>query len=247
MSNEYVGIDFDQWVNDNNPPIESNYQKAFWDWIEQIRRLSQFLGPRKGAGERIFRSNASGPRTPHPERVVLRVVGAISYETPPPCESITMPVVFIETGRFSAYLAYWFSVEPFLPSYIVSVDKRSITGDDHEYTLDDVVSYETWRNEMTDTAYTNEHHTLDLFNRMKDKVVCDQNAQKAPPFCLDPEKLFYGDPNEKTVFTFEELHTALSEGDQSFLAQKPILFSMWSYEGLYSALTTLQRISGKIR
>lgn len=247
MSETQREMDFDQWVNENNPESDLNYQKAFWDWVESIRRLASLLGPRKGTSEPVFR-HGSSPSTsrPHRDCVDLRVVGAITYETPPPQESITMPVVFFETTNIRAYIAYWFSVEPFLPSYIVAIEKRSIP-EDHEYDLDDVLSFETHQNESTDTRYTNEQHTLDLFKRMEGKVVCDQNAKRSLPFCLDPEIALYGDPSDKTVFTFDELHSALSKGDSSFLAQKPILYSVWSYEGLYSTLSTLHRISGRIR
>lgn len=247
MSDEHLGMDFEQWVNDNNPDGNANYQKAFWDWIETIRRLASLLGPRKGNNAAFSAYRSSGSRLrPDPDRVELKVVGTITYDTPPPQESISMPVVFFETANVRAYIAYWFSVEPILPSYIVAIDKRSIP-EDHEYDLDDILFFETRQNEATETHNTNDYHTLELFKKMEGKVVCDQNAKRNLPFCVNPETLFYGDPTEKTVFTFDELHEALSEGNSAFLAQKPILYSVWSYEGLYSSLSTLHRISRRIR
>lgn len=247
MSDQNVGIDFDEWVSSNNPVSSSHYSKAFWSWIETVRRLSTLLGPRRGDNPSDTAYKSSGVKLgADKNRVDLQVVGTIQYDTPPPEESISMPVVRFETANFCAYMAHWFSVEPFLPSYVVAVDKRRIP-DDHEYDLFDILFFETLQNEATDTRYTNEQHTLDLFERMKDRVICDQQALSTLPFCLDPQKTLYGDPDEKTVLSFDELHSALSEGDTSFLAQKPLLFSVWSYEGLYSALSTLHRVSGRIR
>lgn len=231
MTHDIESIDFNQWVHENNPSPESKYSKGFWDWVENVRRLSSML---KSKPWRKLPSDAKD--------AVISVVGSIRYETPPPTETITMPVVCIENDNFRAYVAYWFSVAPFLPSYLIAVDRYRINEDDM-YMYDTLLSYETFQNEFEIPHRSNEDHTLKFYEKAKDRIVCDQLAQQNMPFSLDPHYALYGDPDEKMAYSFDELWTAINEKDKALFSKKPLLYCVWSYEALYSSLSLIHRIS----
>lgn len=83
-------VDFDQWVNDNNPPIEKNFGKGFWDYVEYVRRLA-------------YLTNACE----------ISVIGRSSIRTPPPCEQMTLPVVRLSYDDVVIDIAYDFSRDYF--------------------------------------------------------------------------------------------------------------------------------------
>lgn len=231
MSSEMESIDFNQWVHENNPSPDSNYKKGFWDWVENIRRLASLL-----------KSKPSRARPSDTKDAVISVVGSISYDTPPPTERITMPVICLETDTFRAYVAWWFSVEPFLPSYVVAVDRYKIDEDDM-YVFETMLSYETFQNEFETPYQTNEQHTLKFYEKAESRISCDQLAQNNLPFSLNPYHALYGDPDEKTVYSFDELWTAINDKDGALFTKKPLLYCVWSYEALYSSLSLMHRIS----
>jgi hypothetical protein len=82
-------MDFDRWVNDNNPDERLQYRKGWWDYIELIRRLmSKF------------------------EAQEAQVVAAYVMGTPPPQEELLMPVVKFAVGPTEYVFKYDFGVFP---------------------------------------------------------------------------------------------------------------------------------------
>lgn len=221
-----MNIDFNQWVSNNNPSPESNYQKGFWDWVESVRRLSSLL--------------RFGPLGKH--EAELSVVGTITYQTPPPSEQITLPVVALKTDTFIAHMAWWFSVEPFLPSYLVAITDYRISDDDF-YEFESLLAYETKQNEFEYPHTTNEQHVLRFFEKAGSRIALDSMAESCPPFNLDPSDLFYGNTSNKSAYSFDEFWQALKDKDPELFAKKPLLYTVWSYEGLYSSLSLINRIS----
>lgn len=221
-----MSIEFNQWVSENNPSPESNYQKGFWDWIEAVRRLSSLL--------------RFGPLGKH--EAELSVVGTITYQTPPPCEDITLPVIALKTDTFVAHIAWWFSVEPFLPSYLVSITDYRISEDDF-YEFESLLSYETKQHEFEYPHSLNERYVLEFFEKAKDRIKVDSMAKTCPPFSLNPSEILYGEDTSNSTYSFEAFWQALKDKDPELFAKKPLLYALWSYEGLYSSLSLLKRIS----
>lgn len=218
-------IDFNKWVSENNPAPSANYSKGFWDYIENMRRLSHLLSSAMPGSKDVAN---------------LSVVGTISYQTPPPTETIRIPVVKLETPRFSANIVWWFSVEGFLPSYLVAVTEYSIKDDDF-YEFESLLAYETHQNEFEHPHLTNEQHVVRFFEKSGPRVVLDKDSERTPPFSLNPHDLFY--ENKITSYSFDEFWKGLKNKDSELYAKKPLLCTLWSYESLYSSLSLLNRIS----
>lgn len=82
-------MDFDRWVNDNNPDEQLQYRKGWWDYIELIRRL-------------MWKFDAQA----------AQVVATYVMGTPPPQEELLMPVVGFSVGLTDYIAKYNFGVFP---------------------------------------------------------------------------------------------------------------------------------------
>ena len=89
-----------QWVNDNNPDESLSYRKGWWDYIEFIYRIMQ-----------KFKTDDA------------EVVGTFEMRTPPPRETLTMPVVKIVIGNLTAVVRLDFSKVSDV--WIVSISRSS--------------------------------------------------------------------------------------------------------------------------
>lgn len=77
--------EFDKWVSDNNPPIQLQYGKGFWDYVETVRRLAAKF-----------------------EATDERAIGTYIVHTPPPEEELLMPAVAFQVGEVAFGLKYDF-------------------------------------------------------------------------------------------------------------------------------------------
>lgn len=85
-------INFEKWVNENNPDTSLSYGKGWWDHVEDIRRLA----------ERI-------------EALHIAVISTYIMVTPPPQEELCMPITslcakhcrFILKENFGSPFPYW--------------------------------------------------------------------------------------------------------------------------------------------
>ena len=91
---------FDQWVNDNNPPVHLQYGKGWWDYIEILRRLMDKFGIEDA-----------------------KVVGTYMMKTPPPQEELLMPVVKMNIRSVEVIVKYDFGTFP--QTWTVSVQNPS--------------------------------------------------------------------------------------------------------------------------
>lgn len=82
-------MDFDRWVNDNNPDEQLQYRKGWWDYIELIRRL-------------MWKFDAQE----------AQVVATYVMDTPPPKDELLMPVVRFSVGPTDYIVKYDFGVFP---------------------------------------------------------------------------------------------------------------------------------------
>lgn len=67
---EVFPMNWNQWVNDNNPSRELQYGKGWWDYIEIVRRITGKFGIEN-----------------------VQVVATYTMHTPPPKETLFMPVL----------------------------------------------------------------------------------------------------------------------------------------------------------
>lgn len=215
------GCDLMRWVNDNNPPPTAAYGKGWWDWVENIRQLA-----------RLIASPESSPSRTREAEVF--VVGTITYETPPPSESITMPVVCLRNKDFHAYIAWCFSFEPNWPSYLVAIENYSLDEEGLDQ-LDRVLDYQAYRQETDTPRRSMSEHTLATFQRFLGRCKPDEQAFLYPPFFLDAEALL---DKSNVALTFETFHSQI--GDSSFFNKNALLFSAWNIEDVYMTLTTIQ-------
>lgn len=74
-------LDFDRWVNDNNPDPKLSYGKGWWDFVEIIRRLAWRLDLKD-----------------------ISTAATFALHTPPPPEVLNSPVVRILTPQYCVYL-----------------------------------------------------------------------------------------------------------------------------------------------
>ena len=84
-------VDFNGWVNDNNPGEYLEYRKGWWDYIETIRRLAEKFGI---------------------EDSYIQVVSTYLMNTPPPCEQLLMPVLRFNAPNTQFILKYDFGAYP---------------------------------------------------------------------------------------------------------------------------------------
>lgn len=97
-----VPIDFDRWVNNNNPDEQLQYRKGWWDYIELIRRLMWKFETREA-----------------------QVVATYVMGTPPPQEELLMPVVRFAVGSTQYIVKYDFGVYP--ERWTVSISNATST------------------------------------------------------------------------------------------------------------------------
>ncbi len=98
-------IDFNRWVNDNNPDERLEYRKGWWDYIEIVRRL---------AGKFDIEDRD------------IQVVSTYLMKTPPPCEELLMPVLRLKTPNIQFTIKYDFGVYP--EAWTVGVQSGLDTG-----------------------------------------------------------------------------------------------------------------------
>jgi hypothetical protein len=84
-------IDFNRWVNDNNPDEHLQYRKGWWDYIEIVRRLAGKFEIDDGD---------------------IQVISTFAMKTPPPTEALLMPVFQIKALSAEFILKYDFGVYP---------------------------------------------------------------------------------------------------------------------------------------
>ena len=95
--------EFDRWVGGNNVSADLEYKKAWWDYVELIRRLANKFDVREA-----------------------RVVGHYVVRTPPPEEQLPMPAVALETGGALVALKWDFGATSRWPrEWTASVRRRS--------------------------------------------------------------------------------------------------------------------------
>jgi hypothetical protein len=82
-------IDFNHWVNNNNPAEHLEYRKGWWNYIEIIRRLA-------GKFDIEYRD--------------IQVVSTYLMKTPPPYEELMMPVLRLQTPDVQLTIKYDFGV-----------------------------------------------------------------------------------------------------------------------------------------
>ncbi len=80
---------FNRWVNDNNPPVNLEYGKGWWDYIEILQRLIDKFTVEKS-----------------------EVVGTYIMKTPPPQEELLMPVVKLKMENVELIIKYDFGIFP---------------------------------------------------------------------------------------------------------------------------------------
>jgi hypothetical protein len=98
-----VVSELDQWVGLNNIPTSFEYGRAWWDYIEVIRRL----GHKFEIGD-------------------IQVVGHYIVDTPPPRERLPMPAVALRDRGVTVALKYDFGRMRQWPlEWTVSVRRRS--------------------------------------------------------------------------------------------------------------------------
>jgi hypothetical protein len=85
-----------QWVNDHNPSPKLSYGKGWWDYVTFLYHLDELYGENKTA-----------------------VVSTYEMRTPPPEETLLMPVVRLETDRAAFIMKMQFSLPE--PAWTVSV------------------------------------------------------------------------------------------------------------------------------
>ena len=93
-------LSFDQWVNDNNPPIHMEYGKGWWDYIETLRRVIDKF-----------------------EVDEAKVIATYTMKTPPPQEELLMPVVKLNIRGVELVVKYDFGAFP--ETWTVSVRNAS--------------------------------------------------------------------------------------------------------------------------
>ena len=97
---------FDRWVNDSNIPETFEYAKAWWDYVELVRRFACRLDTED-----------------------VRVVGHYIVETPPPCERLPMPAVAVVTPGVTFALRFdfgsWSLKHREVSEWVVSIVRRS--------------------------------------------------------------------------------------------------------------------------
>lgn len=91
-----------EWVNDNNPLEKLSYRKGWWDYVEFLYELDWLYGEN-----------------------ITSVVSTYNMTTPPPQETLLMPVARLETGRVSFIMKTIF--EGIGENWTVSVIRNSST------------------------------------------------------------------------------------------------------------------------
>jgi hypothetical protein len=102
MLRSYPEAQFDPWVCDNQPGPEAQFSKGWWDVVEFIRYLQDQL-PIEG----------------------VTIMGDFDMQTPPPTETLRMPVFLLRLPNLDVCLKNDFSLlEPFWAASTVIWDDR---------------------------------------------------------------------------------------------------------------------------
>jgi hypothetical protein len=89
-------VDIYHWVNDHNPDPKLSYGKGWWDYVTFLYHLDEVYGENK-----------------------TTVVSTYEMITPPPQETLLMPVARLEVGRAAFIMKTTFN--DFEPAWTVSV------------------------------------------------------------------------------------------------------------------------------
>jgi hypothetical protein len=117
-------IDFNKWVTENNiDKLNKNYTKGWWEYIEFIRLLSDKI-------------DAS-----------VCVIADYEVHTPPPEETIILPLILLEVEGHKLYLKEDFSYCGFFDSWTVSIESDKIQKLDFKNYLNEIKSKQTLINE----------------------------------------------------------------------------------------------------
>jgi hypothetical protein len=93
-------VDIHQWINDNNPSPKLSYGKGWWDYVTFLYHLDELYGQNK-----------------------TTIVSTYEMGTPPPEETLFMPVARLETDRATFIMKTQF--DGFNPAWTVSVIRKS--------------------------------------------------------------------------------------------------------------------------
>ena len=92
-------INFNEWVSKNNiDNLNKKYSKGWWEYIDFIRRLE---------------SKVNG---------AVFVVGNYEVNTPPPEETIVLPIILLEVNNYKFYLKEDFSYSSFFDQWMISIE-----------------------------------------------------------------------------------------------------------------------------
>lgn len=153
MLRSYSEAPFDAWVCDNQPGPDAQFDKGWWDAVEFVRYLQgQF-----------------------PVETVT-IVGDFDMETPPPTETLRMPVFLLRLQGLEVCLKNDFSaLEPYWGASVVIHDGRIF----EPYGL--LAPLDRWKRDLRDTF---------------------PDGRRFPPYIAGSRQFSCGLANEHAVFAF---------------------------------------------